>query len=78
MFNVNFDEELNKQIQQQIKKGKSEEEAEKNAEIFLEAKDLLIKWENRDPRHNWIIGKMTLKKGFVKCYVFCSNNFCII
>ena len=23
--------------------------AEKNAEIFLEAKDLLIKWENRDP-----------------------------
>ncbi len=76
-YYVLFQEELNRQIQQQIKKGKTEEEAEKNAEIFLEAKDLLIKWENRDPevRKLWKLMNNWVYDGFDKTYKTLGVNF---
>ena len=60
-----------------IKKGKTEEEAEKNAEIFLEAKDLLIKWENRDPevRKLWKLMNNWVYDGFDKTYNTLGVNF---
>ncbi len=76
-YYVLFQKELNRQIQKQIKKGKTEEEAEKNAEIFLEAKDLLIKWENRDPevRKLWKLMNNWVYDGFDKTYKTLGVNF---
>ena len=76
-YYVLFQKELNRQIQHQIKKGKTEEEAEKNAEIFLEAKDLLIKWENRDPevRKLWKLMNNWVYDGFDKTYKTLGVNF---
>ena len=76
-YYVLFQKELNRQIQKQIKKGKTEEEAEKNAEIFLEAKDLLIKWENRDPevRKLWKLMNNWVYDGFDKTYNTLGVNF---
>ena len=44
-YYVLFQKELNRQIQKQIKKGKTEEDADIIAELFLDAIDLLINWE---------------------------------
>ncbi len=76
-YYVLFQKELNRQIQKQIKNGKTEEEAEKNAEIFLEAKDLLIKWENRDPevRKLWKLMNNWVYDGFDKTYKTLGVNF---
>ncbi len=76
-YYVLFQKELNRQIQKEIKKGKTEEEAEKNAEIFLEAKDLLIKWENRDPevRKLWKLMNKWVYDGFDKTYKTLGVNF---
>ena len=76
-YYVLFQKELNRQIQKQIKKGKTEEEAEKNADIFLEAKDLLIKWENRDPevRKLWKLMNNWVYDGFDKTYKTLGVNF---
>lgn len=76
-YYVLFQKELNRQIQKEIKKGKTEEEAEKNAEIFLEAKDLLIKWENRDPevRKLWKLMNNWVYDGFDKTYKTLGVNF---
>ena len=76
-YYVLFQKELNRQIQKQIKKRKTEEEAEKNADIFLEAKDLLIKWENRDPevRKLWKLMNNWVYDGFDKTYKTLGVNF---
>ncbi len=47
-YYVKFDKEYKKQIQDLISKGKSEEEAKKEAPILIEAQEMLRKWEAGD------------------------------
>jgi arginyl-tRNA synthetase len=48
-YYVLFDKEYKKQIQQLMDEGSSKEDAEQNAPILLEAKEMLRKWEAKDP-----------------------------
>ena len=76
-YYVLYQEELNRQINQKIKKGVTKEEAEKNAQIFNEAKNLLIKWENRDPETIKLWKKMNkwVYEGFDKTYETLGVDF---
>lgn len=48
-YYVKFDQEYKKQIAELVAGGKSPEQAEKEAPIFKEAQEMLLKWENKDP-----------------------------
>ncbi|AMD84686.1 arginyl-tRNA synthetase [Capnocytophaga haemolytica] len=48
-YYVAFDKVYKEEIQQLIVSGKTKEEAEKQAPIFLEAQEMLRKWEANDP-----------------------------
>ena len=48
-YYVAFDKAYKAEIKALMSEGKSKEEAEKNAPILLEAKEMLRKWENKDP-----------------------------
>jgi len=48
-FYVKFDQEYKKEINLLIEQGKSEEEAQKNASLIVEAQEMLRKWEAKDP-----------------------------
>ena len=48
-YYVKFDKEYKNEIRELEKKGFSKEEAEKQASIFKEAQEMLIKWEAGDP-----------------------------
>ncbi len=47
-YYVKFDQEYKKEIQQLISEGKSKEEAEQNARLILQAREMLRKWEAGD------------------------------
>ncbi|QKX07512.1 arginine--tRNA ligase [Aquimarina sp. TRL1] len=47
-YYVKFDQEYKKQIAELVESGKTEEEAKKEAPIFLEAQEMLRKWEAGD------------------------------
>lgn len=69
-FYVKFDKEYKKQIATLLEKGKSEEEAKKEAPLMQEAKSMLKKWERGDEKtidlwktmNNWVY------KGFEETY----------
>lgn len=48
-YYVRFDQEYKKQVQDLIAQGANEEEAKQSAPILLEAREMLQKWEQRDP-----------------------------
>ena len=48
-YYVIFDKEYKKQVADLVAQGKSQEEAEKQAPILLEAQEMLKKWEAKDP-----------------------------
>ena len=48
-YYVKFDQEYKKQIAELIESGKGKEYAEKEAPIFKQAQELLLKWEQKDP-----------------------------
>ena len=48
-FYVKFDQEYKKEIAQLIEQGETKENAEQNAPSMLGARDLLLKWEAKDP-----------------------------
>jgi arginyl-tRNA synthetase len=48
-YYVLFDQQYKKEIQVLIEAGKSEDEAKKTAPIILEAQEMLLKWEEKDP-----------------------------
>ncbi|CAG5080195.1 arginine--tRNA ligase [Parvicella tangerina] len=48
-YYVKFDQEYKTQIKDLVSKGKSREEAEKEAPILMEAREMLRKWEAKDP-----------------------------
>jgi len=47
-YYVKFDQEYKKEIAQLISEGKTEDEAKKEAPLFLEAQQMLLKWESGD------------------------------
>ncbi|UCH13841.1 MAG: arginine--tRNA ligase [Bacteroidales bacterium] len=49
-YYVKFDAEYKKQIKELMGKGKSEDDAVKNAPLIMEAQEMLRKWEAKDPR----------------------------
>lgn len=48
-YYVKFDQEYKAEIKNLVAKGKSQEDAEKEAPILLEAREMLRKWEAKDP-----------------------------
>ncbi len=48
-FYVKFDQEYKKQIAELIEQGQTKDEAEQNAPAMLGAREMLLKWEAKDP-----------------------------
>lgn len=49
-YYIIFNQVYQKEIHELIKKGKTKEEAKQIAPILIKAKELLLKWENKDPQ----------------------------
>ena len=69
-YYILFDKIYKEEISAQIKNGKDKNYAEKNAPIFLEAQNLLIKWESGDKEVIELWKKMNswVYEGFEKTY----------
>ena len=76
-YYVLFDKIYKEEISELIKNGQSKIEAEKNAPIFLEAQNLLIKWEAGDKKVIKLWRKMNswVYEGFDKTYSDLGVNF---
>ena len=76
-YYVLFDKIYKEEISELIKNGQSKIEAEKNAPIFLEAQNLLIKWEAGDKKVIELWRKMNswVYEGFDKTYSDLGVNF---
>ena len=76
-YYVLFDEIYKKEISKLINDGNEKNYAEKNAPIFLEAQDLLIRWEKGDKEVIDLWKKMNswVYKGFDKTYNDLGVNF---
>jgi len=48
-YYVRFDQEYKKEIGELIEQGQTKAEAEKNAPSIIEAQEMLLKWEDKDP-----------------------------
>ncbi len=57
-YYVEFDKHYKTEIEELIEKGKTKEQAEQEAPIMLEAKEMLRKWEQKDPEVNQLWQKM--------------------
>ena len=69
-YYVLYNKEYNLQVQKMIRNGKTEEFAKANAPIFIQAKDLLKKWEANDTETISLWSKMNnwVYKGFETTY----------
>ena len=69
-YYVLFDKEYKKQIAELISQGKTEKEAENQAGLILEAREMLLKWESRDSEVIDLWKKMNgwVYDGFEKTY----------
>jgi len=69
-YYVKFDQEYKKEISELIAEGKTEDEAKVEAPIFVEAKDMLLKWEAGDEETVALWEKMNtwVYNGFEKTY----------
>ena len=76
-YYVRFDKEYKAQIKELMDKGRTEEEAKKEAPILLEAQDMLRKWEAGDEQvvslwrtmNDWVL------KGFEETYTMMGISF---
>ena len=69
-FYVKYNEEYEKQVAEMVSNGISEAEAKKNAPIFKDAKELLIKWEsgNKEVIDLWSQMNSWVYEGFSETY----------
>ena len=69
-FYVKYNEEYEKQVTEMVSNGISEDEAKKNAPIFKDAKELLIKWEsgNKEVIDLWSQMNSWVYEGFSETY----------
>lgn len=76
-YYVAFDKAYKKQIEQLVSEGKSREEAEQNAPILLEAKEMLRQWEsgNEDVVTLWKTMNSWVYEGFEETYTNLGVDF---
>ncbi|MEM8895700.1 MAG: arginine--tRNA ligase, partial [Bacteroidota bacterium] len=76
-YYVKFDQEYKKEIAELIDSGLDKEKAEKEAPLLLEAQELLLKWENKDPEIYALWQQMNgwVYKGFDATYEQMGVNF---
>ncbi|MBS3807761.1 MAG: arginine--tRNA ligase [Bacteroidales bacterium] len=76
-YYVRFEQEYKKQVADLIAKGKSKEEAEKEAPIIQEARELLNRWEKDDPETMELWKKMNgwVLEGFNETYQALGIDF---
>ena len=76
-YYILFDKKYKEEINELVKKGFSKDEAEKKAPIFLEAKDLLMRWESGDKEvlGIWKLMNGWVYEGFDKTYDDLGVNF---
>ncbi|MCK0206018.1 arginine--tRNA ligase [Ornithobacterium rhinotracheale] len=76
-YYVAFDQAYRAEIKDLVAQGVSEEEAKKKAPIFLEAQEMLRKWEANDPevRTLWATMNDWVYKGFDETYERLGVNF---
>lgn len=69
-YYVEFDQKYKQEIKQLVENGKTEEQAKKEAPIFLEAQKMLLDWENEDPktRELWAMMNQWVYSGFEQTY----------
>ena len=69
-FYVKYNNEYEKQVKDLISQGQSEDDAKKNSKIFIEAQELLRKWENgdKDVINLWKRMNSWVYDGFSKTY----------
>lgn len=69
-YYVEFDKHYRQQISELVEKGQTEDSAKKNAPIFLEAQEMLRKWEENDAevRKLWDMMNGWVYAGFEKTY----------
>ncbi len=76
-YYVKFDQEYKKEIARLQEEGKSEDEAKAEAPIFVEAKEMLRKWESNDPEvvKLWETMNQWVYDGFDKTYEALGVDF---
>lgn len=76
-YYVEFDKHYRKQIKELVAQGQSEDEAKKNAPLFLEAQEMLRQWEagNAEVRELWAKMNGWVYEGFSKTYDRLGVNF---
>ncbi len=76
-YYIAFDKVYKEEIQGLIASGRSKEEAEKEAPIMMEAKEMLIKWEQKDPEIYALWERMNawVYKGFDATYESMGVDF---
>ncbi|MGV4478725.1 arginine--tRNA ligase [Ornithobacterium rhinotracheale] len=76
-YYVAFDQAYRAEIKDLVEQGMSEEEAKKKAPIFLEAQEMLRKWEANDPevRTLWATMNDWVYRGFDETYERLGVNF---
>ncbi|MDD4033205.1 MAG: arginine--tRNA ligase [Bacteroidales bacterium] len=76
-FYVMFDQIYKKEIKQLVQEGMSEQEAEKNAPLLLEAQSMLRRWEAKDPEIMglWKTMNAWVYDGFDKTYAAMGVDF---
>ena len=76
-YYVKYNEEFGHQVKQLVLKGFSEDEAKKNAQIFIEAQEMLLKWEanDKDVINLWKKMNSWVYEGFDQTYKKLNVDF---
>ncbi len=76
-YYVIFDQQYKKQIAELVESGKSKDEAEKKAPLMLEAQEMLLKWEQKEPEVYALWEKMNgwVYNGFATTYKTMGVDF---
>jgi arginyl-tRNA synthetase len=76
-YYVKYNEEFDRQVKQLVLNGFSEDEAKKNAQIFIEAQEMLLKWEasDKDVINLWKKMNSWVYEGFDQTYKKLNVDF---
>jgi arginyl-tRNA synthetase len=76
-YYVRYNDEFEHQVKQLVLKGFSEDEAKKNSQIFIEAQEMLLKWEanDKDVMNLWKKMNSWVYEGFDQTYKKLNVDF---
>lgn len=76
-YYVRFEQQYKKQLEELLEQGQSQEDAEKNAPIMIEAKEMLKSWEEKDPEvyKLWKMMNQWVYLGFDETYKMMGVDF---